>query len=374
MLALDIQHNGKHLSVELPMPIDVLVGELRDIGIYEPLNEIPQSEFALQPTTALGKHFMQLIKPEDSFHYIIGCCNAPGSFSPELRQALEVLIRADCFRDLDHMADYLKYGPDALNGLMRMDYNGQSIVLPAAMRDMQNRFGVNQSIGTIRLSETELYPVSETGRQLIAAFHPYSDTIATANAACAMAQYVPDITAAPAQVVEGAHKIQAPIPTETVSFICPLVVSVEDNDDKELVEGDPFLLVEHEDEIRDALKDEVPEGKNMADYLPDALKPKIASMEWAVTKVQGTLYGSISCELRAPLTADEQAELAEWISGQNSDGLGEGFEQHPVTTEYEDLYVHFWHECDDYFVMPSEDFFQQLHEQQMGMSGIGGMA
>jgi hypothetical protein len=28
-----------------------------------------------------------------------------------------------------------------------------------------------------------------------------------------------------------------------------------------------------------------------------------------------------------PLTADESAKISEWISGQNSDGLGEGFEQ-----------------------------------------------
>lgn len=28
-----------------------------------------------------------------------------------------------------------------------------------------------------------------------------------------------------------------------------------------------------------------------------------------------------------PLTAEESATLSEWISGQNSDGLGEGFEQ-----------------------------------------------
>jgi len=111
----------------------------------------------------------------------------------------------------------------------------------------------------------------------------------------------------------------------------------------------------------------------MADYLPDALKPKIASMEWDVTKVQGTLYGSITCELRAPLTNNEQSELVKWISGQNSDGLCEGFEQRPVKTGDGELYVHFWNDGDDYYVMPSEEFFQQLHEQPMDFGGMGGM-
>jgi len=365
MLALDIQRNGRVLSMELPAPIEVLAGELRAIGIYEPLDKIPQSEFTLRHTSGFGKHFMKLIQPEDTLHRIASCCNAPGSLADMPMIQLSELIMADRFRDLDHMADYLQYGPDALYGLMRMEYNGRDIVLPAPLRVLQDRFGFDRPMGETRLAEAELSPVSEMGRQLIVAFQPYSDTVATANMACSMAQHVPDITAAPAQIVEGARKIQAPMPTETMCFICPLKVSVEEEDNPYLVEGDPDLLVYHEDEIRDALKDELPAGENMADYLDGVLKQKIASMEWDVTRVKGALYGSISCELRAPLSTDEQAGLIDWITGQNSDGLCEGFEQHPVDTDDGELYVHFWHSGDDYFVMPAEEFFQQLHEQTM---------
>jgi len=381
MLALDIQRNGRNLSVELPMNTNVLVGELRNIGIYEPLEKIIRADFLLQPTNELGEHFMRMVQIDDTLQAIATASRELDVLQGDSRQALVDLIKDNRLRDLDHMTDYLQYGPDSLYGLIRMEYNGRNIVLPASLRVLQDRFGSDKPMGEIRLAEAELHPVSETGRQLMLAFQPYSDTIATANMAFSMAQNVPDLTAMPAQIVEGARKIQAPLPTETMSFYCPLMVSVEDGDNWNLVEGDPDLLVYHEDEIRDALKCEVPEGKNMTDYLPEELKPKIASMEWDVAKVQGKLYGSISCEQRAPLTADEQANLVDWISGQNSDGLGEGFEQHPVSTEYEELYVDLWHSGDDYFVLPAEEFFQQLQEQSLpGMvdaqdfGGMGGMS
>jgi len=381
MLALDIQRNGRNLSVELPMNTNVLVGELSDIGIYEPLEKIIRADFLLQPTNELGEHFMRMVQIDDTLQAIATASREFDVLEGDSRQALVDLIKDNRLRDLDHMTDYLQYGPDSLYGLVRMEYNGKDIVLPAPLRVLQDRFSSDKPMGEIRLAEAELHPVSETGRQLMLAFQSYGDTIATANVACSMAQNLSDIAVASTQIVEGARKIQAPLPTETVNFYCPLMVSVEDGDSWNLVEGDPDLLVYHEDEIRDALKCEVPEGKNMADYLPEELKPKIASMEWDVAKVQRKLYGSISCELRAPLTDNEQAGLVDWISGQNSDGLGEGFEQHPVTTEYEELYVHLWHSGDDYFVLPSEEFFQQLQEQTLpGMAdaqdfgGMGGMA
>lgn len=268
MLALDIQKNGNNVSVELPLPIDTLVGELRSIGIYEPLEKISRADCLLQPTNELGEHFMRLVRVDDSLQAIATASREFEVLDGDSRQALVDLLMTDRFYDLDHMADYLQYGPDAM-------------------------------------------------------------------------------------------------PTETMRFLCPLKVSVEADGNPHLVEGDQSLLVWHEDEIRDALQDEVPDGKNMADYLPEALKPKIASVEWDVTRVQGKLYGSISCELCVPLSPDEQVELTGWITGQNSDGLCEGFEQHPVDTDDGELYVHFWHSGDDYFVMPAEEFFQRLQEQTL---------
>lgn len=86
------------------------------------------------------------------------------------------------------------------------------------------------------------------------------------------------------------------------------------------MEVDNCYLEAHEDEVRSALRAEMEEGENMADYLDDGLKQKISSAEWDIENICGTVYGKISCDLREPLTAREQEKLADWILGQNSDG------------------------------------------------------
>jgi len=83
MLILDIQHDGKTLSMELPAPIDVLAGELRAIGIYEPMSKITQSEFTLRPMNELGEHFMKLIRPENNLQRIAWYCLMPPSLTHE---------------------------------------------------------------------------------------------------------------------------------------------------------------------------------------------------------------------------------------------------------------------------------------------------
>lgn len=371
MLALDIQRGGRKLSVELPMNTSILIGELRAIGIYEPLEQIHRHDFLLQPSNELGEHFMKMLKPDDTLGAIVTASQQFDFISDEPRRALAALIKADWLRDLNHMADYLKYGPDAVDGLMRLEHNGQSIILPTSPANMYELFGTGRSLDLIRLSETRLTSVSETGRQLIAEFQPYSDTIATANMACEMA-LLPDLRAPMKSVVAAARNIQVQIPTQEINFYCPLVARIEDEDSAYCKDASPEYLAWHEDEIRAALKDEIHEGENMADYIhDDALSQKITSAQWDIAKIGHTVYGKITCELRAPLTEDEQEDLIDWITGQNSDGLGEGWEQRPVQTDDGDLYVSLWHSEPGYYVLPEDEFQTQVLEQEFG--GMGGM-
>ena len=60
---------------------------------------------------------------------------------------------------------------------------------------------------------------------------------------------------------------------------------------------------------------------------------KLMSAVWTVEEVDGRLLGRIDCHLKEPLTAEEMADLREEIIGQCSDGLGEGFEQRPISTD-----------------------------------------
>jgi len=86
---------------------------------------------------------------------------------------------ADRFRNLDHMADYLQYGPDALDGLIRLTRDGRSVILPTTQINMYHCFGAQTPMGLTRVAEMEVAPVSEFGRQLIAELQPYSDTMST---------------------------------------------------------------------------------------------------------------------------------------------------------------------------------------------------
>lgn len=149
-----------------------------------------------------------------------------------------------------------------------------------------------------------------------------------------------------------------------VTFYCPLTVSCYDDDIGEDVQLGNSYLVWNEEEIREALRAEIRGDENMADYLDPPLSNKVSSAEWDIAVIDGTAYGKITCELLEPLTMEEQEELAEWILGQNSDGLGEGFEQRPVKTSDGELSVHLWDFSDDYYVLPEGDFRMRLLEQQ----------
>ena len=56
--------------------------------------------------------------------------------------------------------------------------------------------------------------------------------------------------------------------------------------------------------------------------------------------------------------------MKEWISGQNSDGLGEGFEQRPIETEDGDLHVHFWNSGNDYRIVTDGEIERELHPEK----------
>ena len=73
---------------------------------------------------------------------------------------------------------------------------------------------------------------------------------------------------------------------------------------------------------------------DMAEYLRDhldreqsSLKPEeVLRADWRMETDQA---GDIQIEVTRPLTETECVQISGWIQGQNSDGLGEGFEQQP---------------------------------------------
>lgn len=64
---------------------------------------------------------------------------------------------------------------------------------------------------------------------------------------------------------------------------------------------------------------------DMTQYLDEPLRSAIVRIEWHLHS-DGHNY-HVEAIAHRELTEDELRALSEWVSGQNSDGLGEGFEQ-----------------------------------------------
>ena len=97
--------------------------------------------------------------------------------------------------------------------------------------------------------------------------------------------------------------------------------------------------------------------------------PKVLSAEWDVEEIRGTLYGVIHVDLAAPLTASEEQNLKGWITGQNSDGFGEGLEQTEFEIDGGEGYLSFWNSGDGYFVKNETEFRQYLNQNNT-MGGL----
>ena len=74
----------------------------------------------------------------------------------------------------------------------------------------------------------------------------------------------------------------------------------------------------------------------------DSVNAKVKRYNFSVEVVGDELMGVVTAELNAPLNDRELGILKETISGQASDGWGEGFEQREIKCGDRDIYVSFW--------------------------------
>ena len=156
------------------------------------------------------------------------------------------------------------------------------------------------------------------------------------------------------------------------TFYCPLVGNIEDGYDDTFTVGSSFLR-DYAWAIENAIeKDRRLDDQDMAQYFHEdaGLKDKLASMVWGVEVYRGELFGKIECSLKEEMTPAEEEILKDYITGQNSDGWGEHFEQQPIDTEDGDLYVSFWNSGDDYAIMTQDELDAYIESQGMKMGGM----
>ena len=110
---------------------------------------------------------------------------------------------------------------------------------------------------------------------------------------------------------------------------------------------DGHELLEYETAIRDAVENDTRDfGGDLMQYYheDDSVRNKVVTAVPSVEVHGNKLCGCLNVELKEPLLDDEQTVLCNYISGQYSDGWGEGFEQRDIRVDDGMLAVHFWQE------------------------------
>lgn len=143
-----------------------------------------------------------------------------------------------------------------------------------------------------------------------------------------------------------------------MKFYSPLTADFFPNDTEDLdddyseYEGIPYTgkeLTGYRDVIRDAIYEDVKDfyGDLMRYYREDdSVRNKVVSAVPSVEICGNKLCGCLTVELKETLLDDEQTVLCNYITGQYSDGWGEGFEQRDIRVDDGTLAVHFWQDHD----------------------------
>ena len=169
---------------------------------------------------------------------------------------------------------------------------------------------------------------------------------------------------------EDIRKMKIKFASAHEDFYCPLQATIIDENGNEWNIAQEDLPV-YENEIQ--LKIEVCQeaDMDMAAYVGKHanMRDKLLYVEWGVENRNDRLYGKISCHFSTPLSAEETERLKDAITGQNSDGFGEGFEQRGIKTEDGEIHVSLWNH-EEYFLKSGEEMGEYLQKNEIKMGGI----
>ena len=281
-----------------------------------------------------------------------------------------------------------------ITAIIRNKENTLALELPHSIYDIYDKLrsiGIRQPPKQIPLTDNEdedigvkLFSESDFGQHLLLTLNE-KNTIADANMLTFVVlaadtdikeeleqnvlhdQYgsMDEVISAVRQMTQDAGPVKA-------VFFCPLIGNIDEGDGDMFTVGDSYLA-DSTDEIADALKEYTANDENdMAAYYneDDGVSEKLTSAVWSVELRGGRLFGRIDCSLKEALTAEETEALRDWLMGQCSDGLGEGFEQQPIDTMDGELFVSFWNSGDDYAMMTESEFDDYLQNTETQTGGM----
>ena len=131
-------------------------------------------------------------------------------------------------------------------------------------------------------------------------------------------------------------------------------------------------LLDYEDRILGAMvKNRTPEEaeRGLMHWCDkDSLDAKVRSAEFTVEARNGQLWGVAECQVIGRLSPEELAELKDFLSGQASDGWGEGLEEREIRVDGGELYVHLW-QIDGWSIQAEAERFGQTQAQKSPDNG-----
>jgi hypothetical protein len=142
----------------------------------------------------------------------------------------------------------------------------------------------------------------------------------------------------------------------------------EEEDDYEDMEVLPQSHLQYyEEEIHEAIVEHRLPGegdRGLMSYYghrgSGAVDEKVYSMHVDVETRIGRLWGTATLGLTEELTPEELDELKDYLSGQYSDGFGEGFEQRGIRIDTgEEIYVSLWSSEDGFFIDTEREFCER---------------
>lgn len=119
-------------------------------------------------------------------------------------------------------------------------------------------------------------------------------------------------------------------------------------------------------------------GEDLMEYYDekDSIKEKVTKLELSVVLKDEELMGCAEVTINAPLDRWEMNRLEDYLTGQYSDGWGEGFEQQDILVEDGVINVHFWNsehfQVDILHKIPEQTRSQHIEKPKLKLLGHNG--